>query len=117
MVMRVQHNQSAKRHFTRSVAVHSVGRVTDVLAVPAPTAGETTRPGGGVWRVLASQTSVHSGAAVATTLFPLAGAAGVVSLRLVIGAALLVAVGRPGSGGTPAANGCSSASSARSSPA
>jgi inner membrane transporter RhtA len=32
---------------------------------------------------------------VATTLFPIAGAAGVVSLRLLIGAALLVAVGRP----------------------
>jgi inner membrane transporter RhtA len=75
--------------------VHSVAGVTDVLAAPAPIAAETTHRGGGVWRVLASQTSVHSGAAVATTLFPLAGAAGVVSLRLLIGAALLVVVGRP----------------------
>ncbi|GGM88509.1 DMT family transporter [Dactylosporangium sucinum] len=49
----------------------------------------------GVGLVLASQTSVHSGAAVATLLFPLAGPAGVVAVRLVIGAALLLAACRP----------------------
>ncbi|MEV0129824.1 EamA family transporter [Dactylosporangium sp. NPDC050688] len=69
--------------------------MTDVLTAPAPTAAAEPARAGGVWRVLASQLSVHSGAAVATTLFPLAGAAGVVSMRLVIGAALMVAVGRP----------------------
>ncbi|MFF5228759.1 DMT family transporter [Dactylosporangium sp. NPDC000521] len=69
--------------------------MTDVLTAPAPTAVPEKSRAGGVWRVLASQTSVHSGAAVATTLFPLAGAAGVVSLRLLIGSAVLVAVGRP----------------------
>ncbi|GAA1499557.1 EamA family transporter [Dactylosporangium maewongense] len=69
--------------------------MTDVLTAPAPTTVAVESKGGGVWRVLASQTSVHSGAAVATTLFPLAGAAGVVSLRLLIGSAVLVAIGRP----------------------
>lgn len=49
----------------------------------------------GVGLILASQFSVHSGAAVATLLFPRAGAAGVVTLRLVIAGALLLAVSRP----------------------
>ncbi|MET7398790.1 EamA family transporter [Dactylosporangium sp. NPDC005572] len=62
--------------------------MADTIAVEAPRDR-------GVGLVLASQTSVHSGAAVATMLFPLAGAAGVVTLRLVIGAALMLAVCRP----------------------
>ncbi|WP_238009081.1 EamA family transporter [Dactylosporangium sp. AC04546] len=62
--------------------------MADTIAVEAPRDK-------GVGLVLASQTSVHSGAAVATMLFPIAGAAGVVTLRLVIGAALMLAVCRP----------------------
>ncbi|WP_344407233.1 EamA family transporter [Dactylosporangium fulvum] len=50
---------------------------------------------GGVWLVLGSQSSIHCGAAVATMLFPLAGPSGVVTLRLVIAAVLMLAVFRP----------------------
>ena len=45
--------------------------------------------------VLASGLSVHSGAAVAATLFPYAGIWSVVAIRLTVGALLLLAVCRP----------------------
>ncbi|MEV6495165.1 EamA family transporter, partial [Actinoplanes sp. NPDC051633] len=50
---------------------------------------------GGVGLVLVSAFSVHSGSAVAATLFPRVGSAPVVSLRLVVGAILLLALCRP----------------------
>jgi inner membrane transporter RhtA len=50
---------------------------------------------GAVGLVLAGAFSVHSGAAVATTLFPRAGIGAVVAMRLVFGAVLLLAVCRP----------------------
>ena len=45
--------------------------------------------------VLAGALSVHSGSAVAASLFPRAGVGAVVAMRLVIGAILLLAVCRP----------------------
>ncbi|GLY93029.1 EamA family transporter [Actinoplanes sp. NBRC 103695] len=49
----------------------------------------------GVGLVLASVLSVHSGAAVAATLFPYAGIWSVVAIRLTVGAVLLLAWCRP----------------------
>ncbi|MCH6162487.1 EamA family transporter [Streptomyces marispadix] len=50
---------------------------------------------GAVGLVIGSALSLQFGAAVAATLFPRAGALGVVALRLVFSAALLLAVSRP----------------------
>ncbi len=50
---------------------------------------------GGVGLVLAGALSVHSGSAVAASLFPRAGVWAVVALRLTVGAILLLAVCRP----------------------
>lgn len=67
-------------------------------AVPAADTGRTGSRGGGagaVGLVLGGALSVQFGAAVAALLFPRAGVSGVVTLRLVIAAAVLLAVCRP----------------------
>jgi inner membrane transporter RhtA len=77
--------------------------MTEVLSppVPAPTASARPRAAArsgraiGVGLVLGSACSVHSGAAVATLLFPRAGVGGVVALRLTLAAVLLLVLCRP----------------------
>ncbi|MFC4017336.1 DMT family transporter [Micromonospora sp. GCM10011542] len=73
--------------------------MTDTLLPdqPAPGAAPTDRAGGGVavGLVLGGALSVHVGSAVAALLFPRAGVAGAVTLRLVISAVLLLVVCRP----------------------
>jgi len=67
-------------------------------AVPAADTGRTGSRGGGagaIGLVLGGALSVQFGAAVAALLFPRAGVSGVVTLRLVIAAAVLLAVCRP----------------------
>ncbi|MEV0718811.1 EamA family transporter, partial [Asanoa sp. NPDC050611] len=64
--------------------------MTDVLTAPAH-----TRAQGGVALVLTGALSVQFGSAVAALLFPHAGVAGVVTLRLTIAAVVLLAVCRP----------------------
>ena len=68
-------------HFTLEQAIRNVGAVV------------ASR--GGVALVLGSAFSIQAGAAVAALLFPRAGVAGVVTLRLVVGAVVLLAVCRP----------------------
>ncbi|WP_445185845.1 EamA family transporter [Pseudonocardia sp. Cha107L01] len=68
------------------------------IVVPAADTGRTGSRGGGagaVGLVLGGALSVQFGAAVAALLFPRAGVSGVVTLRLVIAAAVLLAVCRP----------------------
>jgi inner membrane transporter RhtA len=70
--------------------------VTELLAAPTPaTTPRRQRGAGPVALVLGGAVSVQSGAAVAALLFPRAGVAGVVTLRLVIAAVVLLAVARP----------------------
>ncbi|MFI5486419.1 MULTISPECIES: EamA family transporter [Micromonospora] len=73
--------------------------MTDTLrAVPPAPAAEAPRPRGGlraVGLVLGGALSVQFGSAVAALLFPRSGVAGAVTLRLTIGAVLLLAVCRP----------------------
>ncbi len=65
------------------------------------TATRTLRPPrrrsglGGVGLILAGALSVHSGSAVAASLFPRAGVWAVVAMRLALGAVVLLAVCRP----------------------
>ena len=68
------------------------------LRVPSPIAanpGVRGRGAGPVGLVLGGALSVQSGAAIAALLFPRAGVAGVVALRMTIGALVLLAVCRP----------------------
>ncbi len=77
-------------------AAPSVEGVTATTTPPAPTPTATGRTTiGAVGLVLAGALSVHSGSAVAASLFPRAGVWAVVTLRLALGAILLVAVCRP----------------------
>ena len=69
--------------------------MTTRTAVPPAPAPTTRRTLGGAGLVLVSACSVHSGAAVAATLFPRLGIGPVVALRLVVGAVLLLALCRP----------------------
>lgn len=76
----------------------SVVGVTDVLApTDRATRGSAGSRGtvGAVGLVLGGALSVHFGSAVAALLFPRAGVAGVVTLRLMIAAVVLLAVCRP----------------------
>ena len=86
-------------HFTGQPDGLSVDVVIELLASPgAPSttqAGAQGRGAGPVGLVLGGAISVQFGAAVAALLFPRAGVAGVVMLRLVIAAVLLTAVSRP----------------------
>lgn len=72
-----------------------MGDVTDVRLHPGPAAA--TQPGrlGSVALVVGGAVSVQFGAAVAATLFPRVGPIGVVTLRLVVSALLLLALCRP----------------------
>ena len=72
--------------------------MTQVLAAPAPArSGRRPRSGGlpAVGLVLGGAVSVQFGAALAATLFPRAGVAGVLSMRLALAAVPLLAVSRP----------------------
>jgi inner membrane transporter RhtA len=94
--MRAQHNHrligiSGFRRHPHSVAIVTTSTLT--RPVPAP-ARRSFRPGA-IGLVLAGALSVHSGSAVAATLFPRAGVGVVVALRLTIGAILLLAICRP----------------------
>lgn len=65
------------------------------MPTPSPSrTGARTSPAG-VALVVAGQCSVHVGAAIAALLFPVAGVAGVVTLRLVVAAVVLMLVTRP----------------------
>jgi inner membrane transporter RhtA len=72
--------------------------VTQVLAAPAPARVGTPRTGSApaVGLVLGGALSVQFGAALASTLFPRAGVAGVLAMRLALAAVVLLAACRPG---------------------
>lgn len=88
---------------TPGEAARSVAGVADHLITPPAAPTPVGRPpgrrrGGGpgaVGLVLGAAVSVQFGAAVAALLFPRAGVAGVVTLRLVIAAVVLLALCRP----------------------
>ena len=86
-----------KRHFPPRRGVHTVDGVTELLTTPsAPATPREARVSAGpVGLVLGGAVFVQSGAAVAALLFPRAGVAGVVTLRLVVAAVVLLAVTRP----------------------
>jgi inner membrane transporter RhtA len=70
--------------------------MTETLIVaPAATRGARRGGAGALGLVLGGAVAVQSGAAVAALLFPRAGVAGVVTLRLVIAAVVLLVVCRP----------------------
>ncbi|MFC7306116.1 DMT family transporter [Streptomyces monticola] len=82
---------------TTTASTASTGS-TEVTEVTARSAGTPAAPRGrlgGVGLVVAGALSTQFGSAVAALLFPRAGALGVVTLRLVLSALLLVAVCRP----------------------
>jgi len=61
----------------------------------AAPASRRSRHPGAIGLVLAGAVSVHSGSAVAASLFPRAGVGAVVAMRLTVGAILLLAICRP----------------------
>lgn len=85
---------------TSPPAVPAAGSTASAEAAPASAPADGSSGGGrqrmgGVGLVLCSALSLQFGSAVAATLFPRAGALGVVALRLVFSAALMLAVCRP----------------------
>ncbi|MET9382249.1 EamA family transporter [Streptomyces sp. NPDC002928] len=83
---------SAVRAATPASSAASVRSVPPAAGAGVPRRGGQTA---GIGLVLGGLVSQEFGAAVATALFPRAGAAGVVTLRLTLSAAVLLAVCRP----------------------
>jgi inner membrane transporter RhtA len=79
---------------TTSATPTALPRLPDASSRPRPNAA-ARRPGTAVLLVLGSCTSFQFGAAMATRLFPVAGAPGTTLLRLGIAALVLLAVTRP----------------------
>lgn len=77
------------------VLPETAGAATRAAAGTAPSASGASRSLGPVALVVAGGLSVQFGAAVAVLLMPRAGALGVVTLRLVLAAAVLLVVCRP----------------------
>jgi inner membrane transporter RhtA len=112
-VMRAKHNHGSIGISGRAAGARTVVVVTaSTRSAPSPAASHPALPlrarvasaaapagrfrsARGVGLVLAGALSVHSGSAVAATLFPRAGVGVVVALRLTVGAILLLAICRP----------------------